>query len=80
MSVREIKIKREGNLIAVEEKPIPELWTLDKLVAFLEVSEDWVYRRTMKDAPDPIPHYKVGRNLRFNPGEIFAWLRKNQRR
>ncbi len=80
MSARGVKIKREGNLISVEPELIPELWDIKELCEFLGVTEDWVYRRTMKDAPNPVPHIKVGHFLRFIPGEIYAWLRKNQRR
>ena len=79
MSVKGVKIKREGNFITIEKEPILELWDIDTLIALLNVSKDWVYRRTMEDAPDPIPHIKVGHLLRFIPGEVYAWLRKNQR-
>ncbi|MDP2210231.1 MAG: helix-turn-helix domain-containing protein [Candidatus Aquicultor sp.] len=75
MSVRGVKIERSGNLITIDKEPIPELWTIEQLCALLNTSKDWVYRRTMKDAPDPIPHIKLGHVLRFVPGDIYAWLR-----
>lgn len=72
-----VKVKRNANLIKVE-KEVPELWDVKRLSSFLGVSQDWIYRRTMEDAPDPIPHVKIGHFIRFVPAEIFGWLRERE--
>lgn len=41
--------------------------------AKLKKSADWVRKRA---ADGTLPHRKVGRDLRFEPGAIEAWLKK----
>lgn len=50
------------------------LMDLGELTEFLRVPDHWVYRRTAKGHPDPLPFVKVGGLLRFRRSEIEAWL------
>jgi excisionase family DNA binding protein len=39
----------------------------------LNVPESWLYSRTRTKG---IPHYKVGKYVRFNESEVWEWLKK----
>jgi hypothetical protein len=61
---------------------IPErLWTISELAAYLGVPKSWIYDRTGPLAQDPVPHFKLGRYLRFDPEceEFKAWLNRTFR-
>lgn len=46
--------------------------TVREVAERLGVSEDTVYR--LKDKPDGIPAYRVGRSIRFFPEEVDAYI------
>jgi excisionase family DNA binding protein len=48
-----------------------ELLTFDEVVSMLKVPRGWLYDRTRKGE---IPHLKLGRYLRFDRGQLVAWL------
>lgn len=56
------------------------LWTVDDLVRLLRVTRYWVYDRTRASAQDPIPHFKLGRSLRFSAGDVREWLNRRFKR
>ncbi|MDZ4655877.1 MAG: helix-turn-helix domain-containing protein [Coriobacteriia bacterium] len=47
------------------------LLTVEELASVLSVPKSWVYART---ASGGIPHYRVGRYVRFRLGEVLSWL------
>lgn len=47
------------------------LMTVDKLAVFLSIPKSTIYNLTMKEA---IPHYHVGKLLRFDRQAIKLWL------
>ncbi|PYX04489.1 MAG: hypothetical protein DMG85_17675 [Acidobacteria bacterium] len=51
---------------------------VEELSKFLGVANSWIYDRTRVNSPDPIPHMKLGKYIRFDVGEVQAWL--NDRR
>lgn len=53
------------------EVAIPALLVVSDVAAILNVRTQYVYRLV---AQHRIPHLKVGRLLRFYPGEIAAWI------
>lgn len=53
---------------ATKENPENEpLWTVDETAKFLNMSKNWVYRRT---EAGEIPHGKLGRVIRYSPARI----------
>jgi integrase/predicted DNA-binding transcriptional regulator AlpA len=56
------------------------LMTSSELCALIGVTPGWVYRRTRKDAIDPLPVVRLGvRGIRFNPAQISTYLRSRER-
>ncbi|MHB1488192.1 MAG: excisionase family DNA-binding protein [Acidimicrobiales bacterium] len=55
-----------------EDSPeLPELWDIDRLVAYLGTSKHLVYRLTHEHR---IRFLRVGKELRFRPEDVAAWL------
>ena len=51
---------------------LPPLWSTEQLAEYLGVAVQTVHAfRRRGDGP---PAYRVGRVLRFEPGEVTAWL------
>lgn len=49
-----------------------DLWTPEQVADYLGISvENLYWRRSQRSAP---PAYKVGRNLRFFPSDVRAWV------
>jgi excisionase family DNA binding protein len=51
---------------------------VERVAEMLSVPLSWVYRRTAKGHPDPLPAIKVGGLLRFDPDELEAWLERHR--
>ena len=45
--------------------------------AFLGVPRSWIYSRVEASECD-LPHFRVGRYLKFRASELFAYLEKNR--
>jgi len=54
-----------------ESSGLPELWDVDRLVAYLGTSKHLVYRLTHERR---IRFLRVGKELRFRPEDVAAWL------
>lgn len=52
------------------------LVTVEALAEELSVPESWIYARTAKtsSARDRLPHYKLGKLLRFKLSEVLLWV------
>lgn len=51
----------------------PTYLTVGQVAELLGVAPSFVYRRTSKGHPDPIPCYRFGGHLRFLGSEVNAW-------
>ncbi len=57
-----------------------QLLNARQLCATIAVSPSWVYKRTQKDAPDPLPVVRLGkRGIRFDPLKVFLYIRSRER-
>ena len=54
----------EQNLISIKE-----------MASKLDVPVSWLYSRTRTNE---VPHYKIGKYVRFNELEIWEWLKKQK--
>jgi excisionase family DNA binding protein len=50
---------------------LPELWGIDRVCAYLDCSKHLVYRLTRERR---IRFVRVGKELRFRPDDVAAWL------
>jgi len=51
------------------------LLTAEELAQRLHVPLSWIYDRTRKSGPERIPHYKMGKYVRFSESEVIEFLR-----
>ncbi len=70
-----------GNMSEGPVATFSRLWSISDLAAYLAVPKSWIYDRTQDGASDRIPHYKMGKYLRFDPEseEFRSWLKRNFR-
>jgi predicted DNA-binding transcriptional regulator AlpA len=61
------------------EAKTDRLLDVTELAAFLHVSTRFVYGRTSPSCPQPIPHLKLGKFVRFRLSEVLKWLEDNSR-
>lgn len=67
-------------------QPLPEnsasgggLLTAGEVARLLKVPVSWVYDRTRRRGFDRMPHFKLGKYLRFSEQEVLDWLQKARR-
>jgi excisionase family DNA binding protein len=56
-----------------------ELLTVEDVASILKVSKSWVYEHTRSRArgqAQQLPHIKVGKYVRFDPGALRAFIAK----
>jgi hypothetical protein len=61
---------------ATTENGSEQLWTVDQLAAFLNMSPRWI-RKHLCYRPEEtgsIPHIRFGRTPRFDPEQIKDWV------
>ena len=56
-----------------------ELFNVHDLAQRLNVPVSFIYDHTRKNSPDPIPHKKIGKYVRFDPAEVDQWLTEHSR-
>jgi excisionase family DNA binding protein len=57
----------EGNLLTVHE--VAEL---------LQVPVSWVYERTRRHGPEQLPHFKIGKYLRFEERTLVEFIQRQR--
>ncbi len=56
-----------------------ELLTAEEAARFFKVPLSWVYERCRMLSPDPLPHVKLGKYLRFYKSDLLQYM-ENLRR
>lgn len=56
-----------------------KLLSVKELSSVLNVPRSWIYDRTRRGGPDSIPHYKIGKYLRFSEPEVREYLKHAER-
>ena len=51
-----------------------ELLTVPEIAQTLKVPVSWVYERTRRRGYERIPHFKLGKYLRFDATAVSEWL------
>jgi excisionase family DNA binding protein len=57
----------------------PTYLTVGQVADLLGVAPSFVYRRTSKGHPDPIPCYRFGSHLRFLEAEVNGWAVRHRK-
>ncbi len=52
------------------------LLTVQEAAELLRVPTSWVYKHTKRQAPDRLPHIKLGKYLRFEESAILAFIER----
>jgi excisionase family DNA binding protein len=55
-----------------------ELLTVAEIARLLKVPDSWVYERTRRRGIARMPHFKLGKYLRFSEQEVWAWLERTR--
>jgi len=55
------------------------LLTVGELSTLLNVPDSWVYDRTRLGGPEKLPHYKIGKYVRFSETEVLDYLSEKAR-
>ena len=77
MSKAQANPKHDGE--AVETKEPLKLLNVEQLADALEMTERFIYERTAPSCPEPIPHFKLGKFVRFRLCEVEKWLQDHAR-
>ena len=68
-----------GNKVPENGGIAEELLTVSEVAGALKVPVSWVYERTRRSGSDQIPHFKLGKYLRFRWPAVREWLEKLQK-
>ena len=55
-----------------------DLVTVSQIADFLQVPSSWVYGRTRSRGSERIPHFKLGKYLRFSKSEVIDWIQRRR--
>ena len=55
-----------------------DLATVSQIAEFLQVPNSWVYERTRLRGIERIPHFKLGKYLRFSRCEVLEWVQRQR--
>jgi len=55
-----------------------ELLTVAEIAGRLKVPVSWIYERTRLRGMARMPHFKLGKYLRFSEEEVWNWLKRNR--
>jgi len=56
-----------------------DLSTVSQIAEFLQLPDSWVYERTRRRGVARIPHFKLGKYLRFSKSEVLDWVQRQRR-
>ena len=62
-----------------EYPPLNQLLKPQELADLLGVPLSFVYDRTRQNSPDSIPHFKLGKYVRFDLATVQEWLAERTR-
>ena len=58
------------------QPPATASFNIAEVAKLLRVPVSWVYERARRRSFDRIPHFKLGKYLRFSEKEIADWLQR----
>jgi excisionase family DNA binding protein len=69
-----------GNSGARTERSVVngDLATVSQIAEFLQVPNSWVYEHTRCRGIERLPHFKLGKYLRFSRSEVLDWVHQQR--
>jgi excisionase family DNA binding protein len=55
-----------------------DLATVAQIAELLQVQKSWVYEHTRCRGIERLPHFKLGKYLRFSRSEVLAWVQRQR--
>ena len=55
-----------------------DLATVSQIAEFLQVPNSWVYEHTRCRGIERLPHFKLGKYLRFSRSEVLDWVQRQR--
>ena len=53
---------------------VDQILTVPEVAEMLRVPVSWVYEHVRSDGEDRLPHFKLGKYVRFHASALRAWL------
>jgi len=63
---------------AAQNAQSEDLFTVREVAELLNVPISWVYERTRRRGIERIPHFKLGKYLRFSRSEVLQWVQRQR--
>ncbi len=57
---------------------IPRLLTVDEVAEMWQLPRSWIYERTRRRGLEQLPHFKLGKYLRFEEKAVRQFLEQRQ--
>jgi hypothetical protein len=57
-----------------QAQSVPVILTPEEVADFFRVDLSWVYEKSRRRQRNPIPVHRIGRYLRYNRDDVFAWF------
>ncbi len=58
---------------------IPRLLTVEQVAEMWQLSRSWIYERTRRRGLEQLPHFKLGKYLRFEEQAVEEFLERQRR-
>ncbi len=58
---------------------IPRLLTVDEVAEMWQLPRSWIYERTRRRGLEQLPHFKLGKYLRFEEKAVEGFLERQRR-
>ncbi len=59
---------------------VEKFLTPDDLAEAWKIPRSWIYEHTRRGTDDPLPHFRLGKHLRFRVAEIEEWIQNHRKK
>jgi excisionase family DNA binding protein len=68
------KVSENSNVQHESSVRNDDLATVKEIAEFLQLPTSWIYERSRRRGIERIPHFKLGKYLRFSKSEVWQWI------
>ena len=62
----------------MSDNGIPRLLTVEEVAEMWQLSRSWIYERTRRRGLEQLPHFKLGKYLRFEEKAVKEYLERQK--